>query len=150
MCARYEYGGFPWSSEYPAWRYQAPSSRTSRARPAGSKKGGVRRTGHQRAKKNKKKRHLPETGALDRSANSTLMFRFQIRDVSTDRGVRIVPTRELEPTPSKRPVLPSVSRADSLIPCDLHRTDKKPAQLARGQNHGSRTIVKHRKHHTYT
>ena len=28
----------------------------------------MRRTGHQRAKKNKKKRHLPETGALDRSA----------------------------------------------------------------------------------
>ena len=36
--------------------------------PRAQKRGGVRRKGEEGAKKNKKKRHLPETGALDRSA----------------------------------------------------------------------------------
>ena len=69
-------------------------------------------------KKSKKERHLPETGALDRSANSTLMSGF--------RSAMYLRTVGFEPTPSKRPVLPSVSKAGLQNLCNLHTVKEKP------------------------
>ena len=64
------------------------SSLTARARPSRPlKKPGARRPYQKNRKKNKKKRHLPETGALDRSA---LDIDRSADDMSTDRGVRTV------------------------------------------------------------
>jgi len=72
-------------------------------------------------KKSKKERHLPETGALDRSAKSTLILGF--------RSAMYLRTVGFEPTPSKRPVLPSVSKAESQNLCNLHMVKKKPGLI---------------------
>ena len=62
LSARDRLGAFDTSTEASPGAVNTPHGdirrlvRERRARPAGSKKGGVRRTGYQRAKKNKKKK----------------------------------------------------------------------------------------------
>ena len=125
--------------------------RRARARPSGLKKGGgcVGR-GINVPKKNKKKRHLPETGALDRSA---LDIDRSADDMSTDRGVRTVAVLKRPPRLRKDQYFQASRELIRLFLAIYTAPTKNPREKsledAWGKIKGQGTIVKHRKHHTH-